>query len=657
MATEARDIAAEPTIFDESIYQPPAFQPWRIQSWPRPEADWARIERDKQTLDPITVDVVEGALEAAVAEGEAAVERTSRSTIIREQHDYRAAINTVDCEDVTRVSWAATGDAIRAQFPLEEIAEGDVFLYNDVYASHGTITHLPDYCVVLPIFASGRIIAWATIFGHTQDVGGKTIGSWPVDSRSIFEEGVVIPPVKLFEAGVRRDDIFKIVLRNTRFPEDMRGDIDSFVGACRLMEKRVQELCERLETDVVEAAMYRLIDRCAEAVRKAILPQFPDGEFVGEDFLDSDGINHEQPVKLKVTMRKDSEKILLDWSGTNPQTEGPLNSPSGPRFLSKWVGSFLAQFAPGTVMNEGLTRVFRCHIPPRTVLSSEEPAPVINRMQVWFRTFGTFGSCLAQAFGGQVIADMHCVQVYGFYGVDQDGKVFLYREVFGAGSAARPYADGTDAVDMINDSKNLPAEFIEQRYPVIVESVGLSRDSAGPGQFRGGIGFVKDIRMLVDGHFLTYNDRTAFGCFGVNGGRAGQPGGSVVNPDTPEERRYRFNQDAIPVSAGDIVRVVTPGGGGWGDPLERDPEAVRYDVAVGLVSSESAAGDYGVVLTEETSGLTTVVELDLEATAAERERLRSERGPMTLIDRGPYAEAKRSEELIDYADSPLPGQG
>lgn len=655
MATEAREIAGE--VFDEGAYQPPAFAPWRIQSWPRPDADWERIERDKQKLDPITVDVVEGALEAAVAEGEAAVERTSRSTIIREQHDYRAAINTVDCEDVTRVSWAATADAVRAQYPIEDIVEGDVFLYNDVYASHGTITHLPDYCVIVPIFAQGRVIAWSTIFGHTQDVGGKTIGSWPVDSRSIFEEGVVIPPVRLYEAGKRRADIFKIVLRNTRFPEDMRGDIDSFVGACRLMENRVKELCERLGTDVVEAAMYRLIDRCAEAVEAAILPQFPDGEFVGEDFIDSDGINHEQPVKLKVTMRKDREKILLDWSGTNDQTEGPLNSPSGPRFLSKWVGSFLAQFAPGTVMNEGLTRVFRCHIPPRTVLSSEEPAPVINRMQVWFRTFGTFGSCLAQAFGGQVIADMHCVQVYGFYGVDEDGRVFLYREVFGAGSAARPYADGTDAVDMINDSKNLPAEFIEQRYPVVVEAVGLRCDSAGPGLHRGGIGFVKDIRMLVDGHFLTYNDRTAFGCFGVNGGRAGQPGGSIVNPDTPEERRYRFNQDAIPVKAGDVVRVMTPGGGGWGDPLQRDPEAIRYDVLVGLVSARSADEDYGVVLREETQGLIRVVELDREATAARRELLRGERSAPILIDRGPYAEAKRAEELIDYQDTPLPAQG
>lgn len=655
MAIDTSQATDEPRIFDESIYVAPAYQAFRVQTWPRPDEDWARIAADKQRLDPITVDVVEGALEAAIVEGEAAVERTSRSTIIREQHDYRAAINTVDCENVTSVSWAATADPIRAQFPLAEIREGDVFLYNDVYASHGTITHLPDYCVIVPVFAEKRVIAWTTIFGHTNDVGGKTIGSWPVDSRSIFEEGVQIPPVRLYSAGHRNTDIFKIVLRNTRFPEDMRGDIDAFVGACRLMARRVTELCDRLGTDVVEAAMYRLMDRCAETVASTILPSFPNGEFVGEDFLDNDGITHEQPVKLRVTMRKDPDKIILDWTGTNPQTEGPLNSPSGGRFLSKWVGSFLAQFAPGTVMNEGLTRVFRCYVPPRTVLSSEEPASVMNRMQVWFRTFGVFGACLSEAFGGQVNADMHCVQVYGFYGTDEDGKVFLYREVFGAGSAARPYADGTDAVDMINDSKNLPAEFIEQRYPVIIERVGLAPDSAGPGLHRGGMGFVKDIRMLVDGHFLTYNDRTAFGCYGVNGGGAGVPGGTLINPGAGSERQIRFNQDAVPVNAGALVRVFTPGGGGWGDPLDRDPEAVRLDVLRGIVSRAAAARDYGVVVRERWEDLVYHVEIDGGATAAMRAELRQTRRPRMLIDRGPYAEAMRREGRIDFRDVPLAG--
>ncbi|MDQ0219558.1 hydantoinase B/oxoprolinase family protein [Peribacillus cavernae] len=641
-------------IFDTSIYKSPEYKPFRQQEWPRPREEWDRIEHFKGKVDPITLDVVEGGLEAAVDEGEAAVELAGRSTIIREQHDYRASICTVDCNNVTSVSWGASADAVRAHFPLEEIQEGDVFLFNDAYDSHGSITHLPDYCICVPIFHSGRLIAFSMIFGHTEDVGGRSVGSWPTTSTSIFEEGIQIPPVKLYSKGKVQDDIYKIVLRNTRFPDTMQGDLDAFIGACRLIERQVKQLCDRLGADIVEAAMYKLMDRCEEAVRNVILPMFPNGEFIGEDFLDNDGINLEDPVKLKVTLRKDPEKIILDWTGTNPQTEGPLNAPNDGRFLSKWVGSFLAQFAPGTVINEGVTRVFRCELPNGTVLTSEYPAAVINRMQVWFRSFGAYGAALAQAFGGNVVADNNCVQVYGVYGYDEDGKPWLYREVFGGGSGARPYADGTDAVDMVNDAKNLPTEFIEQRYPVVIERVALNLDSGGAGKYRGGMGYVKDIHILTDGNYVTYVDRTAFNCFGVNGGGPGKPGGTWINPGTPNERLVQFCQEGIPVKAGDIIRVTTPGGGGWGDPLERDVEAVRMDVLRQLVSIEIAEIDYGVVVQKQMQGLVTDYIVDEEATRLLREQMRKDRAPLKLINRGQYAEEKREGGKITFDDVFLP---
>ncbi|WP_179223954.1 hydantoinase B/oxoprolinase family protein [Paenibacillus tyrfis] len=637
-------------FFDTSVYRTSQYKPFRQQEWPRSEEEWTRIERCKALVDPITLDVVEGGLEAAIEEGEAAVERAGRSTIIREQHDFRASICTVDCNNVTSVSWGASADPIRAHFPLEEIREGDVFLYNDPYDSHGTITHLPDYCVCLPIFHSQRLIAFAMIFGHTEDVGGRSVGSWPTTSRSIFEEGIQVPPVKLCSQGKINEDIYKIVLRNTRFPDTMRGDLDAFIGACRIIERLIKQMCDRLGADIVEAAMYKLMDRCADAVRNVILPMFPNGEFTGEDFLDNDGINLADPVKLMVTLRKDPEKIILDWTGTNPQTEGPLNSPSDGRFLSKWVGSFLAQFSPGTIMNEGVTRVFRCELPPGTVLSSEYPAAVVNRMQCWFRSFGAYGAALAQAFGGNVVADMNCVQVYGVYGYGADGKPWIYREVFGGGSGARPTADGTDAVDMVNDSKNLPAEFIEQRYPVLIERVALNPNSGGPGKYRGGMGYVKDIRVLADCYYVTYVDRTAFGCFGVNGGEPGTPGRTWVNPGTPQEKLVQFCQEGIPVKAGDLIRVTTPGGGGWGDPIERETEAVRLDVLRQIVSLESAERDYGVIIHKSVQGLTIDYVVDEEATAARRNQIRLERPQLKLINRGQYAEEKRADGTITFQD-------
>ena len=641
--------ASDGLLFDESAYAPPAFLPFREATWPRPAEEWERIERDKLRLDPITLDVVEGALESAIAEAEAAVERSARSSMIREQHDYRASVNTIDCESVTHVSFGATADPIRSHFPLDEIQPGDVFLCNDSYASHGTLSQLPDFTVAVPVFAEGRIVAFSQIFGHLSDVGGRVAGSLPLTSRTIFEEGIMIPPVRLYERGRLNSDVYRIVLRNTRFPEDMQGDIDAFVGAVRLIERRIVELCERHGADLVEAAMYRLIDRCAETLRDVVLPALPDGEFVGEDFADNDNITLDRPVRLQVTVRKDREKVLLDWSGSSPQVEGPINLVTNGRFLSKWLGGFFKAFDQGMVVNEGVTRVLRCYIPPGTVLSPEFPAAVSNRMPTMLRSISAYRIALTKAFGGKGLADFNAAQLYGISGV-HEGREFLFREVFGAGSGARPWADGTDAVDMVPNSKSLPAEFVEQRYPIVVERLGLAHDSAGAGLYRGGFGILKELRVLVDGHVMSTAERTGFGPWGVNGGRAGAPGGYWINPGTPGERHVQFRHEAVPVQAGDLLRIVTPGGGGCGDPLERDPQAVRLDVLRRLVSPERAEADYGVVVSLSHDP-TFAVEVDEAATAKHRAALRAERGPLPLIHRGEYAESLRAAGTISYDDS------
>jgi len=301
------------------------YAPFRYGTATRDPAEAARIKTIRQELDPILVDIVDGGIEAAVMEAEAAVERTARSTIIREQHDYRASVNTVDCLSVSRVSWAATADPIRTKFPLERIAEGDVFIYNDVYGSAGTIGHLPDYCVVTPIFWQGRVLGFAQIFGHVNDVGGRVAGSWPNTSTSIFEEGTICPPVKLYAQGRLTEGVYDIILRNSRFPEDLRGDIDAFVGANEIIKRRVGELCQRFGGDRVEAAFYEIIDRCAEVVRDKGLPLIPDGDYVGEDFVENDGLTLDKPVKLQLTVRKYPDKMILDFAGTSPQTQGPVN--------------------------------------------------------------------------------------------------------------------------------------------------------------------------------------------------------------------------------------------------------------------------------------------------------------------------------------------
>ena len=642
-----------PKIYDESVYHTSEFEPFRTMSFPRSAEERKKLEELKQAIDPITIDVLEGALEAAIAEAEAAVERSARSTIIREQHDYRAAINTVECDSVTHVSFGATADPIRAQFPLEEMAPGDIFIYNDVFAAHGTIQHLPDYCVVMPLFADGKVRGFAQIYGHTQDVGGSVVGSWPVTSTSIFEEGVQIPPVRIWAAGKKCNDIYKILLRNTRFPDALGGDIDAFVGACRIIARRFEDICNRHGADVVEAGMYKLIDRCAEALLTVALPRFPNGEWLAEDFVDSDGIENDMPVKLALKLMKDPEKIILDWSGTAGQVQGPINFASTGRFLVKWLGGYLKQFAKGVTINEGVTQVMRSYCPPDTVMTPKLPAAVANRSQTNLRNTSAFSAALAQATNGDIVADSNTLQIYGYYGKLDDGSDFILREVFGAGSGARSYADGTDAVDMIPNARNLPTEFIEQTFPVLIERTALFKDSGGAGKYRGGLGYMKDIRVLRDGYVLTCCDRTVFGCWGVNGGMAGVPGGTIINPGTPQERELKFSQDRIPVKAGDILRVTTPGGGGHGDPLDRDTHAVNLDVTRGLVSIQKAREDYGVVIVEAQEGRITNFSIDEKATQELRTDMRNSRDPLLLIERGSYAREMRDKGVISYQDIPL----
>ena len=650
-----RRMESTAVLFDEAPYLTDAYAPFRKSTFERDDAHWPRIAALKNTIDSVTLDVLEWALEAAIDEGEAAVERTAVSTIVREQHDYRASLNTVDCNSVTRVSWAATADPIRNYYRLEEIHEGDVFLYNDIHESSGTIGHLPDFCVVVPIFSDDRLIGFAQLFGHCNDVGGKVAGSWSLTATSVFEEGIQVPPVKLYARGVRNDDVWKIILRNSRYPDDLRGDIDAFVGATRIIQRRVEELCRRHGTDIVEAGFYRIMDRCAEIVREEALPHFPDGEYIGEDFLETDGIDLDRPVKLMLKIRKDPQKIIVDFTGTDAQVAGPVNWVMDGRHYSKWLGGFVKAQVPGMIVNEGMTRVFKAYLPPRSVLSAEYPAAGADRMDCMLRMIGAYMAAMAKATNGQMVGDSQCIQLYGFYGKDLEGKDFLYREIFGAGSGARPFSDGTDTVDLVPDSKNLPSEFIEQRFPVIVHRVGMFPDSGGPGAFRGGLGYLKDVEILVDGHFLTVSYRTIFSCFGVNGGMAGRSGGALINPGTSQEQQIFYKREAIPVKAGDIVRILTPGGGGWGDPLARVPEMVRLDVQRRLVSIDSARDDYGVVLIAVPDPGRTI-EVDEVATVALRAQMTSARPPLKMINRGPHAEKLIREGRITVSDFDYPAQ-
>ncbi len=585
-------------------------------------------------FEPILAEIIEGALESARRQMEIQVERTARSTIVREQHDHRSGIFDAKGQSVTALSFASVPTPIISKF-AGNIHEGDIFIYNDAYKSDGGITHLGDMCLTVPVFFEGAIVAYIQVFGHVNDIGGLTPGSVPLTAWEIFQEGLMVPPVKLYDRGVRNEALYETILNNSRFPDDLQGDIDAFANACTIGAARVIELYERYGVSAVEQTFEILLSRCATTLKEEVFPMIPDGSYSFEDFCEYGDVQPREPlefVRLKATMIKTADEVVFDFTGTERQIKGSLNWPGNGPYYAKFLGTLFRAFAPDMVVNDGVNRVIRCVLPKGTVLSPEFPAAVGWRTFPLLRILDVGLGILGKASHGMIPAPSESISSYGLHGFDENGEYYLLREITGAGSGARPFADGADTVDVAPESKNMPAEFAESTFPVRIERLGLRVDSGGPGKFRGGLGYYKNIRLLMDGEMLIHSDRATLQPWGVNGGKAGDGSIWILNPDTDDERILPGKSDAIPVKAGDVLRVLSPGGGGWGDPLERDIEAVLTDVRRGFVSKEAAHDIYGVVFeaTEDDYDLA----IDHEATAARRPVIRDERSPLKMFDRG-----------------------
>jgi N-methylhydantoinase B len=601
-----------------------------------------------ERVDPIVLQIVEGTLNSIEAEIEYAIERTARSPMIREAHDYRVGLFDRHCRKLTGRSYSAMPNAVVRDFAPEAIRPGDVFLMNDTYLSEGSIGHLPDLCSTVPVFCQGMVVAYIQAFGHHDDIGGRVPGSMPGTARSIFEEGLVIPPIKLYCEGVRNEAVFTIIKRNTRVPEMLAADLDSEVQACLMGARRMAELFARFGLETVESCFQAILDKCSTTFRTELLPKIADGVYTWEDYVEHDGVSAPRLHKLVLKMIKRADKIILDFTGTDPQSPGPINWPAdyaGGAFLIKWIAPILRNLADTPEraaeihVNEGVCDVFEVIFPPKgTLITPEWPAATNARSFVLLRCLGLLAGVIAQAVGGRMPGDQETIRYTGFFGTDASGKPFLSREVLGGGSGGRYYADGNDAIHIVPDSRNQPAEFTETRFPLLVEKLALRTDSGGAGKRRGGLGYDKHYRALVDCRVIVTADRVRLGCYGVNGGRAGQPFRVTVDIDA-SARELGGLVDGEPVAAGEIVRVCTTGGGGWGDPLEREPSSVLKDVNEDKVSAQAARTDYGVVLRKD--GLSFEIDLaETQASRAELKQNRTERAPM--IDRGPgYLELLR----------------
>lgn len=352
----------------------------------------------KAGVDPIVLQIVEGTLNSIEAEIEYAIERTARSPMIREAHDYRVGLFDRHCRKLTGRSYSAMPNAVVRDYPLEDMKPGDVFFMNDTYDTEGSIGHLPDMCSTVPVFHNGEVVAYIQAFGHHDDIGGKVPGSMPGTAVSVFEEGLMIPPVKIVDAGVRNEEILKLIRRNTRVPEMLAADIDSEVQACIMGAERMAELFDRFGRETVEACFQAILDKCTNIFRNELLPKIRNGTYSWEDYVEHDGLTDPSLHKLALTMTKTDDKIVLDFNGTDPQAIGPINWPAdyaNGAFLVKWIAPVLRNLADSPERaaeihcNEGVCEVFEVIFPPKgTLITPIRPAATNARSFPLLRSIG-----------------------------------------------------------------------------------------------------------------------------------------------------------------------------------------------------------------------------------------------------------------------------
>jgi len=549
--------------------------------------------------DQFTLELIKGALNGARREMEVLIARTAMSPFIREKKDYFTAFLNPKGELVVSTSLTLAGnlvDAVLEAYPAQTMRPGDLYWYNDAYGTGGAVSHLPDMVVIMPVFHDGRLIAFAESWGHLWDIGGSVPGSISPHATSVFQEGIMIPPVRVMREGVENEEVVRIFTRNSRFPEMQRGDLKAIMAACRLGARRLSETVERYGVDAVEAAFEIMIRQSEQALRDQIEARVPDGEYSFRDRIDSDAVT-DRSYFVDVTLRKSPGEVELDFSASDRQAAGPINflmDDSVPKFM---LGLYMTMHEPGIGMNGGFERaVSRIVTRPGSIVAPDFPAPLGLRSHSMIRvTTATMGA-LAQAMGGNASAASCVYVLYYLRGKNADGAEPLCIEGLAVGFGARTFADGIDAVYYVAQ-ENYPIEFAEMEFGVEIERFEIHRDSGGAGRWRGGCGIVRDVRVLSDAAELGIRlDNCRQPAFGVNGGLSGMPGRIVVNPGAPAERDLVPMSDGNRLQKGDLVRIITPGGGGWGCPLDRPAEDVLADVLDGFVSEEAARRNYGAVI-------------------------------------------------------------
>ncbi len=594
------------------------------------QAPFARAD-----VDGVTVDIIENALRNAREEMDAVLFRTAMSPGIREQGDCFPMIANREGKMVVGQFGSFIGPFLAAY--NAEIEEGDVILTNDPYMCNAAVSHLPDWVVLVPVFKDGRHIAWSAMFGHMSDNGGMVPGSIPIQATTIYQEGIRIPPIKLYKKGVLQSDLLELILHNVRTPQWNRFDLNALVAACNTAARRCQELARRFGDDVLVTTMDIMLQRNYDAMKHIISMFIPEEPRVFEDYLCDDGMGM-GPYKIKCRMWREGAVAIFDFEGTDPQAQSSVNFFLNEDMFKMFFGSFTINVVdPQIVFNDGFYDLVDVRIPQGTLLKPNFPAALSGRTHALGRIFDLLGALLGMGAPEQMLnAAGFSDSPHLFYsGYDKKGEWFQLFQIGFGGIPGRPVGDGPDGHSLWPGFTNVPNEFIESYFPLRIERYETIADSGGAGLHRGGNGLSVVYCFLCDGEIGIHDERWLMYPWGVLGGETGLRSTKRLVRADGSQQWLPAKVEGIKVKAGDLLYFNTWGGGGWGDPFKRDPELVRLDVDRRLVTREGARR-YGVVIGDDGA-------VDTAATADLRTRLVAERGDdIALFNFGGDVEAIRA---------------
>ena len=551
-------------------------------------------------IDPVTLEVLWSRLRDIPEEMGTHLQRTAFSPVIKYGEDFSTGLFTWDGRLISQGVYTAghlgsmpiaMQKILDEHFGLDDWEPGDLVVTNDPYINSG---HLPDFFTFEPVFYQNDLVGFCVTTGHQTDIGGAAAGSYTMEIKDMYGEGLQLPPTKIYSGGEPREDIIDIILENSRVPDQLRGDLRAHRGASRVGKELYHNTVAEHGFETFKEYVDEIIDR-TEQTAKAAIEKAPDGVQSFTEKLDG----FEEPLEVEATITIDGDEMVVDFAGTADQQPHYAINCSWNYTFAFTVLAVKAAFDPDTPPTQGMIEPITMKAPEQSLVNPQPPVPVGSRQLLSDFVLSAVNGALSSFVPEQVPAAGSQLywQVMEFTD-PASGQQSILQDGFYGGAGAAVNHDGAPAAAGTTNVKNTPVEAIENDFPVRVRTYGLVSDTGGSGTYQGGNGTVREYEFLQETTVQCVNERFKFGAHGVHGGADGSPGSGILNPDSDNPREIASKEQFI-ADSGDVFRIYTPGGGGYGDPEERKAERVRDDIKEGLISKEQARSEYGVEVSDK----------------------------------------------------------